>query len=195
MTKFVLRVILVLSTAALLSACGEKLQLKVKATLDKQPVSLAKVVVDGEEQGLTDKDGNFSKIIRKKPGADVEVTVSTAIPGYVIKPWKGTFLMKLPKSGSMDSYAFDATLDALRTITVAVTDKGAPVADAVVKAQGKEAGKTNAQGEFVYEYKELPKSGLDLTVTKSGYGVWRKTGPVNPASGLKLRSPGGCLSR
>ncbi len=186
MVKHAIRSILVLSASFLLFACaGEKLEIKVKARMDGQPAAQAKVVVDGEEQGLTDASGDFSKIIRKKPGAEVEVLVAKDMPGYRIKPWKGTFLMKLPKAGAMDTYPFDAELAASRFVTIAAAEKGAPVPDAVVKAAGKDVGKTDAKGEFVYEYTELPKGGVDLAVTKSGYGVWRKTGAVEPGQRIE----------
>jgi hypothetical protein len=175
-------------SAFLLFACtgGEKLEFKVKATMDGQPAAQAKVTVDNEEQGLTGPDGTFSKTLRKKPGVEVEVIVSKEMPGHRIEPWKRTFVMKLPKSGTVDTYAFDADLVATRYITFTATDKGGPVADAVVKVSGKEIGKTDAQGVFVYEYKALPKSGLDLTVTKSGYAMWRKTGRFEPGQKLEV---------
>jgi tetratricopeptide (TPR) repeat protein len=174
-------------SAFLLLACtgGEKLDFKVKARMDGQPAAQAKVTVDNEEQGFTGADGIFSKTLKKRPGTDVEVIVSKEMPGYRIKPWKATFVMKLPKSGTVDTYAFDADLIATRYITITATEKGAPVADATVKAAGKEMGKTDAQGVFVYEYKTLPKSGADLTVTKSGYATWRKTGKVEPGQKLE----------
>ena len=126
---------------SLLFACsGEKLELKVKARMDGQPAAQAKVTVDNEVQGLTGADGIFSKIIKKKPGVEVEVIVSKEMPGYRIKPWKGTFVMKLPKSGTVDTYVFDADLATTRYVTITATEKGAPVADAVVKAAGKEIG-------------------------------------------------------
>jgi tetratricopeptide (TPR) repeat protein len=186
MVKHSIRSILVLAVSFMLFACaGEKLELKVKARMDGQPAAQARVVVDGKEQGLTDADGTFSQIIRKKPGAEVEVTVSKDMQGYRVKPWKGAFIMKLPKSGTVDIYSFDVDLAATRYVTIVVTDKGAPVPDAVVAASGKEAGKTDAKGEFVYEYKALPKGGVNLTVTKSGYGVWRKTGAVEPGQRIE----------
>jgi tetratricopeptide (TPR) repeat protein len=186
MMKHAVRTVLMMLAAILLFSCtGEKLDLKVKARMDGQPAAQAKVTVDNEEQGLTGADGTFSKIIKKKPGVEVEVIVSKEMPGYRIKPWKGTFVMKLPKAGTVDSVTFDADLAATRFVTITATDKGAPVADAVVKAAGKEVGKTDAQGVFVYEYKTLPKSGADLTVTKAGYAAWRKTGPLEPGQTLE----------
>jgi tetratricopeptide (TPR) repeat protein len=186
MIKHSIRLILVLSASFLLFACaGEKLDLKVKARMDGQPAAQAKVAVDGKDLGVTDADGTFSQVIRKKPGAEVEVTVAKDMPGYRITPWKSTFVMKLPKSGVVDTYSFDADLAATHYITIVAAEKGTPVPDAVVAASGKEAGKTDAKGEFVYEYKDLPQGGVDLTLTKSGYGVWRKTGAVEPGQRIE----------
>ena len=186
MMKRVIGTVLIIFAASLLFACsGEKLELQVKARMDGQPAAQAKVTVDSEVQGLTGADGNFSKIIKKKPGVEVEVIVSKEMPGYRIKPWKGTFVMKLPKSGTVDTYVLDADLATTRYITITATEKGAPVADAVVKATGKEMGKTDAQGVFVYDFKDQPKSGVDLTVTKPGYATWRKTGRVEPGQRLE----------
>ncbi len=181
MVKRVALSVSVLFAAFILFACsGEKLQLEVKARMDGQPAAQAKVVVDKEEQGLTDGNGNFSKIIRRKPGADVEVSVSKEMPGYRIQPWKGTFLMKLPQKGNIDKYSLDAELSASRYVTIVVTEKGAPIQDAAVKAFGKDMGKTDAKGEFVFEYKDLPAAGADLVVSKSGFSTWHKTGALEP---------------
>jgi hypothetical protein len=93
--------------------------------------------------------------------------------------------MKLPKSGTVDTYVFDADLATTRYVTITATEKGVPVADAIVKAAGKELGKTDGQGVFVYDFKDLPKSGVNLTVTKPGYATWRKTGQVEPGQRLE----------
>jgi hypothetical protein len=186
MMKHAVRTVLVMfAVFSLFSCSGENLELKVKARLDGQSLTEAKVTVDNEEQGLTGTDGVFSKILKKKPGVEVEIIVSKEMPGYRITPWKRTFVMKLPKSGTMDVYVFDADLAATRYVTITAADRGGPVADAIVKAAGKEVGKTDVQGVFVYEYKTLPKSGADLTVTKSGYATWRKTGKLEPGQKLE----------
>jgi len=186
MVKHATRLVLTLSASFLLFACaGEKLELKVNAKMNGRPAPQARVTVDGEEQGVTDANGMLSKIIRKKPGADVEVVVAKEMAGYHIKPWKGTFLMKLPKSGTMDTYALDADLATSQYVTIVATDKGAPVADADVKAGGKDMGKTDAKGEFMYEYTELPEGGVDLSIVKSGYAAWRKTGAVEPGQRIE----------
>jgi tetratricopeptide (TPR) repeat protein len=177
--------LLVLASSMLFACAGEKLELEVKARVDGQPATQAKVSVDGEEQGVTDANGTFSKILKKKPGAEVEVTVVKDMPGYRIKPWKTTFLVKLPKSGTVEKYSFDAELPASRYVTIIATEKGTPVPDAMVKVGGTEAGKTDAKGEFVYEYKDLPQAQIDLAVSKSGYSVWRKTGALEPGQRLE----------
>jgi len=185
MKRAVWSVFTVFAAVLLFGCAGEKLELQVNARMDGQPAAQARVAADGKELGLTDAKGSFSMIIKKKPGADVEVVVAKEMPGYRIKPWKGAFLMKLPKSGSIDKYSFDADLAATRYITIVVTEKGAPVPDAAVLASGKEMGKTDAKGEFVYEYKDLPKAGADIAVSKSGYAPWRKTTAVEPGQKLE----------
>jgi tetratricopeptide (TPR) repeat protein len=186
MKRAVWSALIVLASMLFFGCAGENLELQVNARMDGQPAAQAKVVVDGKEQGLTDANGIFSKVIKKKPGAEVEIVVSKEMPGYHIKPWKGTFLMKLPKSGTTDKYAFDADLAAMRYVTIAVTDKGAPVPEAAIHASGKEMGKTDAKGEFVYEYKDLPKAGADIAVSKTGYAPWRKTMALEPGQKLAV---------
>ncbi|HYQ60142.1 MAG TPA: PEGA domain-containing protein, partial [Desulfatiglandales bacterium] len=186
MIKHAIRTVLVMFAAFSLFSCsGENLELKVKARVDGEPAAQAKVTVDNEELGLTGMDGVFSKILKRKPGVEVEIVVSKEMAGYRIRPWKNKFVMKLPKSGTVDGYAFDADLPATRYVTITATEKGAPVADAIVRVAGKEAGKTDAQGVFVYEYKTPAKSGVDLTVTKSGYATWRKKGRLEAGEKLE----------
>ena len=184
MTKRTLFSVLILMSSFLLFACGEKLELEVKARLDGKPAAEAKVLADGKEIGVTNAEGLFLKGIRKKAGADVELSVVKEAAGYRIQPWKTTFLMKLPKNGAVEKYSFTAELQATRYVTIAVTEKGTPIEGAVVTAFGKEAGTTDANGEFIYDYQELPKKGVDLAVTKSGYSLWRKTGDVEPGERL-----------
>ena len=186
MIKRVLTGLLIAGASFLFAGCaGEKMELEVKARMDGQPAAQAKVTVDGVEAGLTGADGAFTKTLTKKPGAEVEVAVAKEMPGYRIKPWRTTFVMKLPKKGEADKYSFEADLPATRYITIAAMEKGVPVADAVVKAGGKEAGRTGANGEFVYEYQTLPPAGIDLAVSKPGYSTWKKAGSVEPGQRLE----------
>ena len=186
MVKRAFVLILVMAASFLFSGCaGEKMNLAVKARIDGQPAAQAKITVDGVEEGLTGADGAFTKTLTKKPGAEVTVIVSKEMPGYRINPWKTTFLMKLPKDGAVELYSFDAELPAARYVTIAVKEKTAPVADALVKAAGKEVGKTGAGGEFVYEYQSLPKEGIELAVTKSGYATWKRSGGLEPGQRIE----------
>jgi hypothetical protein len=188
MKRSVFLVVMMLTAIALFGCAGEKLELQVTARTDGKPAAQARISVDGKEEGFTDANGVFSKSLKKKAGAEVEVVVTREMPGYRIKPWKTTFLMKLPKDGAVDKYAFDADLIATQYITLAITEKGTPVPDATVGASGKEIGKSDAKGEFVYEYKEkdLPKAGADITVAKSGYAAWRKTGRLEPGQKIEV---------
>ncbi|HTF99994.1 MAG TPA: PEGA domain-containing protein [Nitrospirota bacterium] len=171
----------------LLSACsGEKFELAVAARMDDKPAAQAKVTVDGKDLGVTDGSGNFSIITARKAGSEVELVVSKDLPGHRIKPWKTTFLVKLSKGGGMEKYAFTADLNATRYFTIKATEKGSPVPDAVIRSAKAELGKTNDQGAFVYEYKDLPASGIELAVTKTGYAAWRKS--VSPEPGQTVEA-------
>src|SRR5256885_17166671 len=87
-----LRFLSVLLAAVLLGACSERLDLEVKARIDGQPAAQATVVVDREQLGVTDAQGVFAKQIRRKAGAEIDVTGSKEMPGYRIEPWKSTVL-------------------------------------------------------------------------------------------------------
>ncbi len=124
-----LRFLSVLVTTALLGACGQRLDIEVKARIDGQPAAQAKVTVDREEVGVTDTQGVFAQQLRKKAGSEVEVTVSKEAPGYRIDPWKTTFLVKLPKGDQIDAYRFEADLKAMRYVTLRVKASPTPRAN------------------------------------------------------------------
>lgn len=187
MGKRVLTSIMIAAALFLFSGCaGEKIDLVVKAKIDGQTAAQARVTVDGVEEGVTGPDGIFTKTLTKKAGAEVVMVVAKDMPGYRVNPWKATFIVKLPKKGTVDKYSFDAELPATRYVTIVVKEKAAPVADAVVKAGGKDVGRTGAGGEFVYEYQALPKEGIELSVTKSGYATWKRSGGLEPGQRIEV---------
>ena len=175
-----------LAAALLLGACGERVDIEVKARLDGQPAAGAKVVVEREELGVTDAQGMLTKQISRKAGAELELTVSKEAPGYRVEPWKTTFMVKLPKDGQASKYRFDADLKAMRFVTLRVNDKGTPLAGAKVSVDGKEAGVTDDKGELVYLYRQTPPKGADLGVVKAGYGPYRATRRFEPGEVLEV---------
>ena len=181
-----LRFLSVLLAAVLLGACGERLDIEVKARLDGQPAAQAKVAVDSEELGVTDAQGVFAKQIRKKAGAEIDVTVSKEMPGYRIEPWKSTFLVKLPKEGQTNTYRVEADLKAMRYVTLRVSEKGTPLPEAKVTVGGKEAGVTDAKGEFVYLYRTQPAKGAEFNVTKTGYSPYRAVRRFEPGEVIEV---------
>src|SRR5512137_346830 len=113
MYKRVLTAIVIAGAAVLFTGCaGEKISFEVKARMDGQPAAQARVTVDGVDEGITGADGSFTKVLVRKPGAEVTVVVTKDMPGYRIQPWKTAFLMKLPKKEGMDHYVFEADLAA-----------------------------------------------------------------------------------
>src|SRR5882757_9566616 len=170
-----LRSLSILLVSALLGACGQRLDVEVKARIDGQPAAQAKVALDREEVGFTDAQGVFAKQIRRKAGSEVEVTVSKEAPGYRIEPWKTAFLVKLPKGDQIVTYRVEADLKATRYVPVRVSEGGTPVPEAKVTIGGKEEGVTDAKGEFVYSYRTQPAKGAEVNVAKTGYSPYRAT--------------------
>src|SRR6266536_3266152 len=159
-----MRFLSVLLAAVLLGACGERLDIEVKARLDGQPAAQAKVAVDSEELGVTDAQGVFAKQIRKKAGAEIDVTVSKEMPGYRV----------------------EADLKAMRYVTLRASEKGAPLPEAKVTVGGKEAGVTDAKGEFVYLYRTQPAKGAEFNVTKTGYSPYRAVRRFEPGEVIEI---------
>src|SRR6266853_1137596 len=181
-----LRFLPILLITALLGACGERLDIEVKARIDGQPAAQAKVTVDREELGVTDAQGVFAQRLRRKAGSEVEVTVIKEAPGYRIDPWKATFLVKLPKGDQIDTYRVEADLKAMRYVTLRVSEKGTPLPEAKVTVGGKEEGVTDAKGEFVYSYRTQPVNGAELSVAKTGYSPYRATRQLEPGQVVEV---------
>src|SRR6266704_909766 len=176
----------ILLATALLGACGERLDIEVKASIDGRPAPQAKVTVDREELGVTDARGVFTQRLRKKAGTEVEVTVSKEAPGYRIDPWKTAFLVKLPKADEIVTYRVEADLKATRYGTVRVSEGGTPVPEAKVTVGEKEEGVTDAKGEFVYSYRTQPPKGAELGVAKTGFSPYRATRQLEPGQVVEV---------
>jgi tetratricopeptide (TPR) repeat protein len=181
-----LRFLPVLLATALLGACGERIEIEVKASIDGQPAPQAKVVVDREELGATDARGLFTQRLRKKAGTEVEVTVSKEAPGYRIEPWRTAFLVKLPKGDQVVTYRVEADLKATRYVTVRVSEGGTPVPEARVTIGGKDEGVTDAKGEIVYSYRTQPAKGAEIGVAKTGFSPYRATRQLEPGQVVEV---------
>ncbi len=188
MAKQTVKVFFVLFLSIMLFACsgGKDLELEVKVRMDGNPVAKAKILVDGVEEGTTDDDGHFSKVIKRKPGTEVALSVAKKSEGYRIEPHEESFIVKVPEKGAVDRYSFEVDLKATKYCTFVVTEKGKPVEGAAIKVKGKNIGKTDEKGEFVYNYKALPKKGVRVIVTKKGYARWDKTRKIAPGQSLEV---------
>lgn len=184
MVKQTLKIFFFLCLSILICSCGvgkkTELEVKVQATLDGEPASQARVLVDGTEVGLTDDKGNLTEKIWRQPGEEVSVEIRMEASGYQVEPWKDSFVVKLPKAGSAESYAIDASLKATKYFTLVVSDDGEPLEDVSIIINGKKRGKTDESGEYVHTYETMPKRGMDFKVSKKGYTTWRKKVRVKP---------------
>jgi len=190
MGKQITKIVLVVLSAILIFACEAgrqtEIDVEVNVTLDNKPVPQAKVLLDGIESGATDNNGYFSKRVSRQPGAEVRLAVQKEATGYQIEPWKGSFVVKLPKEGAVERYPFKVALKAMKFITVSVTENGEPLEGAFIRIQDKVNVKTDENGEYVHSYRVLPKKGMKIRISKNGYRTWRKTVRVEPGQRVEV---------
>ncbi|HUT43532.1 MAG TPA: PEGA domain-containing protein [Desulfobacterales bacterium] len=190
MVKQIIRLIFILLSFFLIFACetGKKaeFELQVKVTLDGKFASDVRVLIDGEELGITDNSGYFSKRIKKQPGSEIHVSVHKEAQGYNIEPWKDSFVLKLPKDGVVDTYKFMAALESAKYFTIFVSEDGSPIESASIRIDGKLDAKTDENGEYVYNYQSLPEKGLDLKISKKGFNSWHRKVKAKPGQILEV---------
>lgn len=190
MVKQIIRLIFILLSFFLIFACesGKKaeFELQVNVTLDGKFASDVRVLIDGDELGITDNSGYFSKRIKKQPGSEIHVSVHKEARGYNIEPWKDSFVLKLPKDGVVDTYKFRAALKAAKYFTIFVSEDGSPIESASIRIDGKLGANTDENGEYVYNYQSLPEKGLDLKISKKGFSSWHRKVKAKPGQILEV---------
>ena len=194
MVKQIIRLIFILLSFFLIFACetGNKaeFELQVNVTLDGKFASDVRVLIDGDELGITDSSGYFSKRIKKQPGSEIHVSVHKEARGYNIEPWKDSFVLKLPKDGVVDTYKFRAALKSEKYFTIFVSEDGSPIESASIRIEGKSGAKTDENGEYVYNYQDLPEKGLDLKISKKGFTSWHRKVKAKPGQILEVTLSG-----
>ena len=186
MVKSAINVTIILFASILFFACNvEKqvdLEVNVNVTLDGHPASQAKIFLDGNQMGSTDTDGRFTQRLKKLPGEEVQLSVQKDAHGYRIEPWEKSFVTKLSKTGTIESYTFEADLQATKYFTLVALDgeNGELIEGATIRIAGKSVGKTDESGEYVYEYSRMPKKGLKLQAALKGYRGWKKSVRIKP---------------
>ncbi len=190
MAKQIIRIGLILLSSILIFACeaGKQVEIDVElnVALDGKPAPQAAVLLDGVELGATDKNGYFSTRVKRQPGAEVFMAVQKEAPGYDIEAWKNSFVVKLPKDRAVRKYPFTVDLEATKYVAFVVTDDGEPLQGASIRIEDKVNVKTDENGEYVYNYRVLPKRGLKITVTKKGFTTWRKRFRVEPGERVEI---------
>src|SRR5439155_634653 len=144
-----LRFISVLLAALLLGACGERLDLEVKARIDGQPAAQATVVVDREQLGVTDDKGEIVYLYRQQPAKGAELNVAKT--GY------GAYrAVRQFEPGQV----VEVALNRQAVVAIkALTDeygRASGVPGLSVSIDGNTVGKTDAQGAYTYTYRGAP---------------------------------------
>src|SRR2546428_531505 len=173
-----LRFLSVLLAAVLLGACSERLDLEVKARIDGQPAAQATVVVDREQLGVTDAQGEIVYLYRQQPAKGAELNVAKT--GY------GAYrAVRQFEPGQV----VEVALNRQAVVAIkALTDeygRASGVPGLSVSIDGNTVGKTDAQGAYTYTYRGAPGKKAVIALAAPGYipAAWKTTvrleGPVN----------------
>lgn len=182
--KFLIFSILILF-AAISCSKGSKIDiaLEARSAPDGKPVSQAKVIVDGKEEGLTDSSGKYTGQIIRKPGAEVELIVKKDAKGYRYEPWKKNFIVRLPKeAAAADKYEFIAEMTGGKYFTVVAKEKDAMLSSAQIVVNKKKAGTTNEKGVYEHVFTEDFSKDIMITASKQGYITGEKKVKIEPGA-------------
>src|SRR6266850_2585495 len=173
-----LRFLPILLATALLGACGERIEIEVKASIDGQPAPQAKVIVDREELGVTDAKGEFAYSYRTQPAKGAEISVAKT--GF--STYRAT---RQFEPGQVVEVALNRqTVVAIKALTDEY-GRTSGVPGLSVSIDGKTVGKTDAQGSYTYDYRGEPGRKTVIALAAPGYipPAWKTTvrleGPVN----------------
>ncbi len=151
-------------------SCSEKpvdVTLNVAATLAGKPLAGAKVMVDGVASGETDAHGKLPVALSRMRGFHGKIAVTMEAAETRAKPWEGEYAIATDEKAQGAIYNVEATLRGF--VTVIVTSAGKPLANAVIRDNKKELGRSDAVGEFEYDFDAWPESGMVVSVGKEDY--------------------------
>src|SRR5258708_919061 len=177
-----LRFLSILLVTALLGACGQRLDVEVKARIDGQPAAQAKVVLDREE-GVTEAKGELVYLYQTQPAKGAEVDVAKT--GY--STYRAT---RQFEPGQVIEVALNRqTVVAIKALTDEY-GRTSGVPGLSVSIDGKTVGKTDAQGSYTYDYRGEPGKKAVIALSAPGYvpAVWKTT--VRNVAGRRERDHG-----
>lgn len=180
-----IRITVALLLSLLLASCGDKaptMELEVNVTMGGKLLPHARVMMDGKLLGETAENGQFNISMNLQPGKQVKLEVAAEVEGFDMQPWNGEFTVKLPNSGEILNYVFDVEMKGSPYVTLAVQEKGLPVAGAAVKVNNRDAGISDDTGRLKYVYAAGSKQDALVEVGKSGYSSWKKAVKLAPGA-------------
>jgi len=142
----------------------------VRASDKGAPLPGAKVAVGGKEAGVTDDKGEFVYLYRQQPakGTDLAVTKTGYGPFHAVRALE-------------PGQVIDVALSRQAVLSLrALSDeygRASGVAGLAVSIDGKNVGKTDAQGGFTYTFRGEPGKKAAVALAAPGYipGTWKTT--------------------
>lgn len=167
------------------TACSDKpreVEISVNASANNKALTDAAVIIDGVNEGSTNAQGAFKKIIMRKYGSEIEISLDKTVEGHRIVPWSEKFTFN---DESPDEFSFTPVVTMTPFIKIIAKDGPHLVNKAKVYVGKKKVGVTNDQGEFIYDLNSSEPTQLSLKVTKGGYETWRSKKSVKPGDQIE----------
>jgi len=182
---FVFSILILFSLISCSKGSKIDIALEARSMPDGKPVSQAKVIIDGKEEGITDSSGKYTGQIIRKPGADVEVVVKKDAKGYRYEAWKKNFVVRIPKDASVnDKYEFIAELSGGKYFTILAKEKDGPLPSVQIVIDKKKAGATNDKGVYEHVYTEDFTKDAVIAASKQGYITGEKKVKIEPGADI-----------
>ena len=181
--------LVLLATLLALYACAEKpqeLSVDINATFNGKPISGAQVTIDENNSGQTDEHGRFKTVILRKISSNISIKVNKEVDGYRIDPWEKQ-ITYTKTSGEMFSLLAD--IKGTPFVTIKVMDGKTPISDAKIKISKEHIGKTDKQGQFIYDIPVVDDEKRTLRVSKYGHETWKKRLTLTPGETIETSIP------
>ncbi|MDH5546921.1 MAG: PEGA domain-containing protein [Gammaproteobacteria bacterium] len=187
--------IIVIALFALVSACSNdpvEVGIDINATFNGKPVADANVIIDEQNAGVTDAHGRFNTIIMRKEDTTINLKVEKVVEGYRVNNWSNQVNFN-DQSG--DKFSMLADLTGTPFITFKAVDGKSPVKGAKIKLGKDVIGKTDDNGELVYDLPEVNDKKVSVSLSKYGFDTFSKKLSFTPGETISAAMPRQLLLR
>lgn len=174
---------------AILFACAEKPQevnIDINATFNGQPVANAEVMIDSNNAGQTDAHGRFNTTIMRMTNDTIKVVVDKKVEGFRNEAWTKDVTFT---ENSGNKFSLLADVKGIPFIVIKAVDGKKAIKDATVFRGKEQIGKTDENGELVYDLPQVDKEKYTIKVRKYGHETFKKKMVLTPGETIDAKVP------